>query len=140
MTLQQMLTRQHKAQLEAHGLDLPALNEQERIWAIRWNILALEDELHEALGETGWKPWASSRHFNRDAFVSELVDAWHFLMNLFLIAGVDAEELTRAYNHKRDLNDARQRAGYDGVSTKCPNCGRALDDQAVTCTEKGCAR
>lgn len=133
MTLQDMLYEQERAQRDSHGLDLVSLTGEDRIDAIRWNVLALEDELHEALAETGWRPWATSRHVNREAFLGELIDAWHFLMNLFLLADTDAEEIERLYFAKRAKNDKRQRDGYDGVSEKCPGCGRALDDDAVEC-------
>lgn len=133
MTLQDMLDEQERAQRNVHGLDLVRLTGEERIEAIRWNVLALEDELHEALAETGWKPWATSRHVNREAFLGELIDAWHFLMNLFIIADTDAEEIEQRYFAKRAKNDKRQHDGYDGVDGKCPGCHRALDDDAVKC-------
>ena len=34
----------------------------------------------------------------------------------------------KAAEAKRAKNAQRQLDGYDGVSTKCPKCGRALDD------------
>ena len=96
--------------------------------------VALVDELHEALGELGWKPWADSDHINHDAIKGELVDAWHFFMNLCMIAQVSADDLIQGYIKKSGINEERQEAGYDGVSTKCPVCKRALDDEAVKCT------
>lgn len=95
--------------------------------------IALVDELHEALAEIGWKPWASSRHFNHDAVKGELVDAFHFFMNLCLVSGVSAQDLINGYIDKSAKNIKRQEDGYDGVTTKCDICNRALDDNAVTC-------
>lgn len=106
---------------------------------IRWNILALEDELHEALAETGWKPWATSKHINREAYASEIVDAFHFFMNLMLVVDISVDELLEKYFEKRGLNEKRQSDGYDGVSTKCPVCKRAFDDVSVLCTPDKCA-
>lgn len=100
---------------------------------IRTQILALTDELHEAMAETGWKPWASSNHINVEAFKGELVDAWHFFMNLMLSVGMTSEELFQAYVGKNAVNHLRQDQGYDGVSTKCPGCKRAYDDKATLC-------
>jgi hypothetical protein len=103
---------------------------------VRWNVLALEDELHEMLGEVGWKPWATSRHFNRQQYLGELVDAFHFLMNLILVARGEEQstkelgaEFSRLYKQKRIVNMRRQEKGYDGVSEKC-SCGRAVEDGA----------
>ena len=100
--------------------------------------VALVDELHEALAEIGWKPWASSMHFNQDAVRGELVDAFHFFMNLCLVSGVSAQDLIDGYIAKSAQNIKRQADGYDGVSTKCTRCKRALDDPAVHCTDEIC--
>ena len=127
------LRDQYILQMNSYKKDPAGLTDEERAEFIRWNVLALEDELHEALAEVGWKPWASSRHLNRDAFKGELVDAFHFMMNLMLAAEIDADEFLEAYRSKRDKNAKRQSDGYDGISGKCPGCKRALDDAAVNC-------
>ena len=124
---------QEDLQIDSYNGSPALLTDEGKIEFIRWNILALEDELHEALGEVGWKPWATSRHINRAAYRGELVDAFHFFMNLCLVVGISAEELLNEYRKKRALNAERQLEGYDGVSSKCPACGRALDDPATTC-------
>lgn len=109
------------------------LNNPQRIEEFKDMVMALQDELHEALGEIGWRPWASSRHFNVEAVQGELVDAWCFLMSLMLLAGLDAPTLYRKYMAKMAINHKRQDDGYDGISGKCKGCGRALDDPAVDC-------
>lgn len=101
---------------------------------IHWNVTALTDELHELLGEVGWKPWAKSKHINLEAARGELIDAMHFMANLALVLGLtDADDIMRRYHLKHAKNAKRQEEGYDGVSTKCPGCNRALDDEAVEC-------
>lgn len=95
--------------------------------------LALINEMGEALDETGWKPWASSNHINSAAYRGELADVFIFLMNAMLIDGMTMEDLWRLVEAKQQVNLDRQRNGYDGVSTKCPGCGRAYDDSAVQC-------
>src|SRR5690606_3594182 len=84
--------------------------------------------------------WSSTHgEVHAEAFFAELVDAWHFLMNLMLIAYPDrtpeqiATELTNRYKRKNAKNLQRQLDGYDGKSNKCPACKRALDDEAVRC-------
>lgn len=126
--LELMLATQKGMQEKTYGYDFSSMTEEEAIEFIRWNILALTDELHEALAEVGWKPWATSRHINREAFVGELIDAWHFLMNLLLVVGVDADELGEKYLLKQKRNVERQLREYDGISGKCQSCKRALDD------------
>lgn len=132
--LTDMLGKQFQLQTETYGNDLPNYTEAERALFIGEMVLALTDELHELLAEVGWKPWATSNHVNRDAAVGELVDAWHFFMNLMLVLGVDEEEFTAKYFAKHTKNQERQAAGYDGVSGKCPRCHRAYDDEFVNCT------
>lgn len=122
-----MMQRQKAAQAKYHdGSKLKST--EDRIGDIFHNAFALLDEIHEAMGEVGWKRWATSRHVNEEEFKGELIDAWHFMMNLFDLAGMDAEEVFQRYNAKRDRNDVRQDNGYDGVTGKCPTCKRALDD------------
>lgn len=127
-SLDDAFTAQRALQIESYGSDPGALPKDEAIEFIRWNILALEDELHEALGEVGWKPWATSSHINIRPYKGELVDAFHFFMNLCLVVGMTGDELLELYLEKRAINARRQEQGYDGVSEKCPKCHRALDD------------
>lgn len=97
-------------------------------------VLALTDELHEALNEVGWKPWAKSRHINEEAFRSELVDAWHFFMNLMLTVGMTEQDLLTGYYNKRAKNVTRhENQDYDGISSKCPSCHRDYHDDGVKC-------
>jgi dimeric dUTPase (all-alpha-NTP-PPase superfamily) len=132
------LRDQHELQIASYKKDPVGLDEETRTEFIRWNVLALEDELHEALGEVGWKPWATSRHLNREPFKKELVDALHFFMNLMLAADIDADELLDAYQAKREVNAKRQADGYDGVAGKCPRCSRALEDVPPTYSKVLC--
>jgi dimeric dUTPase (all-alpha-NTP-PPase superfamily) len=139
MQFEDALKAQLELQIKSFGSDPTKLSDTEKLEWIRWNVLALADELHEALAETGWKPWAKSKHINRDAYVSELVDAFHFLMNLMLVVDCSADEFLKKYFEKRGINADRQADGYDGVRGKCASCKRALDDPAVECTIIRCS-
>ena len=136
--LDMILDAQRKLQKNSYGVDISALNEEERAAYIRDMSLALTDELHEALNETGWKPWATSRHFNRQAFIGEMIDVLHFWCNLILVANVGEKEILDAYFAKAEKNARRQMDGYNGVDNKCKSCGRAFDDSAVLCTPTAC--
>ena len=83
-----MFARQFYMQTEVYGNDLPEYTISERVAFIDLNIFAAVDELHEAAAEMGWKPWATSSHVNVDRLQSELIDVWHFLMNLGLVVGI----------------------------------------------------
>jgi len=62
-----------------------------------------------------------------------MADAWLFFMNLMLGAGMTAEDLERRAIKKQMAFERRMSEGYDGVSTKCPVCRRAYDNEAVKC-------
>lgn len=132
-----MFLQQRELQIKAYGKDPATLQGEERIQFFKEMKLALQDELHEALNEMGWKPWAKSKHFNEEAVQGEIVDAWHFFMNLCLVANMSPELLWAKYMAKRQKNIERQLAGYTGVDEKCPVCKRALDDDAVECVKNG---
>lgn len=132
--LEDMLAMQRELQKQYIGIDPAKLEGPERMEYIRSQSLALLDEIHEVLAETGWKPWASSNHVNIDAFKGEMVDAWHFFMNLMLVVGMTDLELRTMYEEKQRINWQRIRDGYTGLK-KCPKCKRSYDDPAVKCSE-----
>lgn len=141
--LDNMLRQQRELQEKSMGVDFKTMSDVERIAYIKENVLALTDELHEMLGEMGWKSWATSRHINTNAAFGELIDAWHFMMNIALALmpgdmhpSAVADLFEHYYNAKRAKNAQRQVDGYDGVSTKCPKCGRALDDAGAIRVER----
>lgn len=116
------------------GYDFECMDRRERIAFIKEMYTAALQELGEALNEVSWKPWANAEFINDAQLVAELVDAWHFIMNMVFAAWPgttpdDAATLFHAaYMKKIAVNHSRQDAGYDGISAKCPSCRRALDD------------
>ena len=97
---------------------------------MRWNAWAMTVEVAEAFQEVGWKPWGTNREIDHDKFMKEMVDAWHFFMNMLLCGcqGLTpaqiADEFTRRYIEKNAINAQRQEEGYDGRLEKCTECGR----------------
>ena len=136
--LELIFDRQLDLQIKSFNVDPALLEDSHKIEFIKDMSLALSDELHEMLAEIGWKPWAKSRHINREAMAGELIDMLHFWVNLCLAIDLQPNEIKALYLNKAAINQKRQEAGYDGVSTKCVGCGRALDDLAVKCTKDQC--
>lgn len=130
--LDEIFQRQAELQRDAYGQDPSDLPDEEKPHFAQWNAFALTDELHEAMAEVGWKPWATSRHINREAYKGELVDALHFFVNMCLVVGITPQELFEGYLAKREKNAQRQAEGYDGLA-KCAYCRRALDDESTKC-------
>lgn len=132
--LDQMFHEQRELQIKSYGKDPGEITDpEERIQFIKDMSLALTDEMAEFMAEIGWKPWATSRHVNEEAAQGELVDQFHFFMNLCMAVNMTPDMLFTKYMLKRQKNADRQAAGYDGVTTKCARCKRALDDTGVDC-------
>lgn len=123
-----------------NGIDPADLGDTEKMAYLREQALGVLGEVHEALAETGWKTWATSDHINRQAYKGELADVFIFFMNLMLTADITPRELLAAVEAKQVKNNKRQDDGYDGVSTKCPKCNRAYDDDAVLCYPAGTSK
>src|ERR1035437_7080774 len=134
---------QRKLQITAFDVDPVALVGDARAQYATWNAYALVHELSETMDEIGWKPWATSRHLNREAFIGEVVDVLHFVGNLLLLAAENedssleqfgrvinvsklADDVWERYCMKHEKNIRRQHEGYDGVEGKCTKCGREL--------------
>lgn len=129
--LDSIFARQLELQVESFGVDPRSLVGTERYIYLLNNFEAIADELAEMRAEVHWKMWASVTHgdfVDRDAFVKEGVDLLHFLVNLFLLAGASADEVLERYFKKAAVNAQRQADGYDAQTTKCPGCGRGLDE------------
>jgi dimeric dUTPase (all-alpha-NTP-PPase superfamily) len=138
-----LLHEQHFLQTDSFHVDPTKLEGAERAAFLHWNLVALDDELHEALQEVSWKPWAKADFLNREAFLKEMVDAFHFFMNILMIAAPEGDlrqlsiDFIDGYLAKKKINAQRQVDGYDGVTSKCPNCHRELSEVGVTTLGNG---
>lgn len=75
-------------------------------------ILALYSEVGEVLAEIPWKPWKQNQDFNVSKFRMELIDCFHFLINLFLLSGMDTSDVYDLFQKKNQINRRRQKDGY----------------------------
>jgi dimeric dUTPase (all-alpha-NTP-PPase superfamily) len=115
--LEEMLKMQEALQTKYNGGERPGdMVGVARMNYVRTMVLATEDELHEALRETQWKPWShhdgDRDNINRPAFLAEMIDAWHFYMNLLLVANITADEFFNEYLRKNGINHDREDNGY----------------------------
>jgi len=79
---------------------------------VRLMFIGIITEACEALEETNWKPWKQSKATNISRLQKEIIDLWHFVINLSLDSGMDAEELIRRFKAKNKVNNERQDRGY----------------------------
>lgn len=107
--LEQLFALQRALQLRLNG-EIPDVETNQEY--VSTMTLALVDEIFEALRETPWKPWKKTAELSRENYKEELVDAWHFLINLTLASGMDADELYTRFVGKNAENHKRQDEGY----------------------------
>lgn len=115
--LDDALTTIFDAQVELqkkYGFDFQKMNTAQAIEYIAWNNHGLVVEAGEMVSETGWKPWATSRHINRKEFVEEGIDVMKFLLNQLLAVGVTPAEFLEVFLAKTVVNHERQDNGYTG--------------------------
>lgn len=121
-----------------------SMTRKERVEHIKDMYIAAVNELGEALDETSWKPWTvGESRLRKHAVGGELSDAFQFMMNMWFAAYPElsdeelADRMVSILEAKLAINEMRRTSGYDGVSSKCGGCKRALDDPAVMCTREG---
>lgn len=74
---------------------------------------ALTDEIHEFMRELNWKPWKKTKKIVDIVKVqNELIDCWHFLIELSIIWGLEAEDVANLYLQKNQVNVTRQQENY----------------------------
>jgi dimeric dUTPase (all-alpha-NTP-PPase superfamily) len=71
--------------------------------------------LHEAVElqrETNWKWWKKETKTDIDKVQEEIIDIWHFVIQVTIEAGLDSKKLIEKYMEKNRENLARQERGY----------------------------
>jgi hypothetical protein len=66
-------------------------------------LLLLMGELTEVLNELNYKPHAGKKKIDRDAISIELIDIFKYNLNLFILAGIDAEKFIDLFNQKSKI-------------------------------------
>lgn len=93
-----------------------------RFWSVlRDDVEAMQQELAELTDCFPWKHWrpASAQSFDLQNARVEVVDMLHFLLNIAMKLGMDAQGLYGAFVAKNEVNHCRQDSGY---LTKYDDC------------------
>lgn len=131
--LSEMYHMQRSLQINSFKKDPFIITQSGDMSYIKDMVLGMSSELHELLNEVSWKPWTSGTpYINEDLYRKELVDVFHFFLNLMLAVDMSPTELYEMYAAKNKINAERQLSDYDGVTTKCANCRRALEDVSIS--------
>jgi dimeric dUTPase (all-alpha-NTP-PPase superfamily) len=117
--LESMLDMQ-KALQKRLGADFDDMTTQERVAFIKEHSIHLNQEVNEMLYELPYfKPWKNYRGLTPsmenemlEKARMELIDAWHFFMNMALALGMTSEQFYMMYNAKNKENHRRQDEGY----------------------------
>ena len=110
---------------------------------MRWNMLAIDDELAEMRQAISWKPWQHDKPYaDHEEIVKEAVDVLHFVANIIVAAGGTDEMLDKFYIEKMERNKQRQLDGYKvkEIGVKCALCARAIDDVGRGASPDTCAK
>jgi dimeric dUTPase (all-alpha-NTP-PPase superfamily) len=73
---------------------------------------ALVHEAIELQRETNWKWWKKENSLESKKIQEEIIDIWHFLIQLSIEAGLDSRKLIELYIKKNKENLNRQIKGY----------------------------
>jgi dimeric dUTPase (all-alpha-NTP-PPase superfamily) len=73
---------------------------------------ALVHEAIELQRETNWKWWKKEKSIDSKKIQEEIIDIWHFLIQLSIEAGLDSKKLIDIYIEKNKENLNRQEKGY----------------------------
>ncbi len=81
---------------------------------VAYQTVSIVGELGEILEEyQNWKPWRKNPpKYDRGRLLYEVVDLWHFVINLTLYLGFNENELFNAFLEKNKINFERQEANY----------------------------
>ena len=73
---------------------------------------ALVHEAIELQRETNWKWWKKESTVNHEKIQEEIIDIWHFLIQLSIESGLDSKKVMEKYMEKNEENLKRQLKGY----------------------------
>lgn len=117
--LEQMLETQCKFQ-ERLGINFETMTMRERVAFIKEHSIHLNQEINEMLYELPYfKPWKDYTDITEADEIAalckaqmELVDAWHFFMNILMALELWDEDFFEMYMMKNKENHRRQDVGY----------------------------
>lgn len=83
---------------------------QARLKDMTWRVV---EELGEAMNCLKNKPWKQTQmETDKDHYLEEIADAFHFFIELCITSGLDAKGLYDLYFRKNQVNQFRIRSNY----------------------------
>lgn len=116
--LEQMFETQKKLQERLCTFE-KMKDEKDKVDFIKQNIIAVIEEATEILRCTPYKNpnyckfgWKKTQLWDLDNYKEEIVDLFHFLMNLCIAVDMSTDEFFNIYIKKNNKNHDRQNGGY----------------------------
>lgn len=113
-----MFENQKKLQIEIGHLP-SIVTEADKQQYINQMILAIVEETVEIMRETKYKNpdcvkygWKKNQQWNLENYKEEIIDLFHYVMNLCIVVGMDADEFFKIYLKKNKINFERSKNGY----------------------------
>ena len=78
---------------------------------LNYMFMGIVTEACEAIENTPWKPWKKISEMKTRELQEEVIDIWHFLINLSIASGMTADDVYRIFNDKNAVNHSRQDGG-----------------------------
>lgn len=87
---------------------------EEMTWIehVRLMFIGVITEACEFLEETNWKPWKKPGIMDEEKMRKEIIDLWHFVINLSLASDMNAERVVEKFKEKNKINIKRQEDKY----------------------------
>ena len=117
--LAEMLEMQRMLQ-KSLGYDFTQMSVEQCVAYAKEMSIHLTQEIHECLYELPffkpWKDYSNMTDLDQIAAAgkaqAEMIDMWHFFMNMMLALGLTADKMYVAYKEKNQENYDRQVRGY----------------------------
>lgn len=94
------------------GVPHDNLDDQQKVaWILNYTR-ALSQEISELIDSVPWKWWAKYQTFDVQNARVEAIDILHFLVSIFQVLGMSADDVFEIYCKKNAINHHRQDTGY----------------------------
>lgn len=117
--LKAMFSVQYENQLKRGNIARISGSDAMKQQYINQMLLACYEEVTEIMRETAYKNpdfvafgWKKSQVLDEQKMQDEIIDLWHFLMNLAIVANMTPEMFYNKYLEKNNINEKRMAGDY----------------------------
>lgn len=117
--LKAMFSVQYENQLKRGNIAKISGSDVMKQQYINQMLLACYEEVTEIMRETAYKNpdfvtfgWKKSQVLDEQKMQDEIIDLWHFLMNLAIVANMTPEMFYNKYLEKNNINEKRMAGDY----------------------------